>query len=196
VSEIAFVRHGETERNRAGLLQGRSDASLTELGRAQAARVGALLARERPRRIATSPLPRAVETASIIAARCGSPPVQVDDRLVELDYGEWEGRPVADVSADDWRRWRDDASFAPPGGECLGDVAARIAAFCGDMARFDDTTVAVSHVSPIKAAVAWALGVPDSVAWRTRLSVASVTRVECAPTPVLLTFNEVPVVDA
>jgi broad specificity phosphatase PhoE len=186
---IVFARHGETPANREGLLLGRADPRLTDRGRAQADDLAHRLAARGPTKVVTSPLRRACDTASPIAAACGVP-VEVDERLIEIDYGEWEGRPFAALDADIVARWHRDPNLVPPGGESLVTVAARMAAFCEEM--LDDetagTAVAVSHVSPIKAAVTWALGVSPELAWRMRLDVASITRI--ARGPVLLSFNE------
>jgi broad specificity phosphatase PhoE len=124
----------------------------------------------------TSPLQRAADTAREIASALGIP-LEIDERLVEVDYGEWDGRRLDEVDAAQWSAWRDDASFAPPGGESLAAVGARVAGFCSDRLLADTTIVAVSHVSPIKAAVAWSLGVGDGATWRMQLDVASVTRI-------------------
>ena len=188
---IAFCRHGETAHNRDGLLLGRADPELTPKGREQAARLGERLAAEPVRAVVTSPLQRARETAVAIAATAGCT-VEVDERLVEIHYGEWDSRPFADVPRADWERWRADPSFAPPGGESLVDVEARLATITADLLdrAGDDVVVAVSHVSPIKAAVCWALGVGPELAWRMRLDVASITRI--TPGPTLLAFNERP----
>jgi broad specificity phosphatase PhoE len=183
---IAFVRHGETPPNRAGLLLGRSDAALTDHGRVQSERLAKVLAGSGVERVLTSPLRRARDTAAPIAAACDQA-VEVDERLIEIDYGEWEGRPFGDLEPGVVTRWRGDGSFAPPGGESLEVVAERVASFCEEWLD-DRVVVAVSHVSPIKAAVTWALRVGPELAWRMRLDVASITRI--APGPVLLSFNE------
>ena len=81
----------------------------------------------------------------------------------------------------------------PEGGESLAALDARVRAACADIAeRAGDRTVAVvSHVSPIKAAVAWALGAGIEIAWRSHLSHASICRIDIRRTgPVLHTFNE------
>ncbi|MGH8983977.1 MAG: histidine phosphatase family protein [Acidimicrobiia bacterium] len=183
---IVLVRHGETAPNRKGLLLGRSDPPLTDRGREQADELARHLAVLEPTAVLSSPLGRAQATAAPIAAVTGCA-VDVDDRLVEIDYGEWDGQPLADLTADVVTRWRADADFAPPGGESLRMVGTRVAGLCQErLGR--EVVVAVSHVSPIKAAVTWALGVGDEVAWRMRLDVASITRI--APGPVLLAFNE------
>lgn len=187
---IVLARHGQTDVNRDGRLQGRTDPSLTQLGLAQAAALATVLAGEGPVAVLTSPLRRARETADLIAAACGLR-AEVDERLVELDYGDWDGRRIADIPPEEWARWYADPAFAPPRGESLGDVRARVAAFCEEHGALDRLIVAVSHVSPIKAAVAWALDVPDRVTWRLRLGIASLSRIGTGPTgPILLSFNE------
>jgi len=183
---IAFVRHGETPPNRAGLLLGRSDAALTDRGRAQAERLAQVLAGLGVAHVVTSPLRRACDTATPIAAACNCT-VEVDDRLIEIDYGEWESRPFAELPSDVVEAWRGDGGFAPPGGESLAVVADRMAGFCDEWLD-DRVVVAVSHVSPIKAAVTWTLRVAPQLAWRMRLDVASITRIGRGP--VLLSFNE------
>ena len=173
---IVLVRHGQTAVNRSGLLQGRVDVGLTETGVAQARRLAAVLAVESPTQVVTSPLRRARDTAEVIAVAAGLE-VVVDERLVEIDYGEWDRRPVADVTAEEWARWRADPSWAPPGGESLASVYERVVDFCVERVEEPGPLVAVSHVSPIKAAVTWALGVGEDVTWRTRLALASITRI-------------------
>jgi probable phosphoglycerate mutase len=192
VSQLILVRHGQTDANAAGLLLGRTDPALNDAGRAQADAIASRVAEFGPERVLTSPLLRTVQTAEIIAARCGVP-VEVEGRLVEVDYGEYDGIPFAELPGDLVRRWRTEADFAPPGGESLASVGVRIAELAGeilaDLGRAP--VVAVSHVSPIKAAVCWALGLDDLASWRMRLDNASMTRLAPGPDgPVLLSFNE------
>jgi broad specificity phosphatase PhoE len=187
---IAFVRHGQTDLNRGGRLQGRLDTSLSPLGREQAAALGRGFASLPVARVVSSPLQRARDTAAAIAD-AHARPVEVDDRLIELDYGEWDGLPLAEVARADWAAWRADPGFAPPGGERLTDVSGRVADFCADVLS-DDLVVAVSHVSPIKAAVCAALAVDERTTWRMHLDVASVTRIGRRPDggAYLLAFND------
>lgn len=194
MSELVLVRHGRTEANARGLLLGRRDVPLDATGGAQARAVAAaaLAAAEASgRRIAavvSSPLRRARQTAAAFGL-----PVEVDDRFVELDYGELDGVAVADVPASTWAAWRRDPHFAPPGGETLASVAARVAAACEDWAEqaAGASVVVVTHVSPLKAAVAWALGVDEGSSWRTRVDPGSISRVVVGPGgPVLGSFNE------
>ena len=195
---LTVVRHGQTAANAQGLLLGRLDPSLDVAGRDQAAAVAAALAPLPPdARIIASPLARCRETATVIANSVGERPleVEVDERWIELDYGDLDGTPLADIPADLWRQWRADSSFAPPGGESLRDLGARVASACRDLLddAADRDIVVVSHVSPIKAAVAWALGVGDDTTWRMYVAPGSITRIQARPTgPVLAAFNVTP----
>ncbi len=182
---LVLVRHGRTEVNARGLLQGRADAPLDELGQRQADRVAARLGRID--RVITSPLRRAVETAE----RLGEP--VVDPRWIELDYGSMDGMAIADVPTSTWVQWRTDPAFAPPGGESLTALYARVVLACEELAvdAADSDIVVVSHVSPIKAAIVWALGVGVELGWRMRLDPASISRVSfTANGATLTTFNE------
>ena len=183
---IILVRHGQTAANAAGLLLGRADLELTELGRQQAKALAAAV--PGAARVVSSPLRRATETAEAFGVD-----VEIDDRWVEVDYGEYDGLPVTEVAAEVWARWRSDPTFAPPGGESFELVDARVAEACDalapDAAHHD--VVVVSHVSPIKAAVAWGLGVSGAIAWRMHLDVASITRLAVrGGAATLRSFNE------
>jgi broad specificity phosphatase PhoE len=186
---LLIVRHGRTDHNASGLLLGRIDPPLDDLGRRQAS---ALAASVGPvDRVISSPLRRARETASAF----GIDPI-IDERWIELDYGEYDGTPLGAVPSETWSAWRTDADFAPPGGESLRALGVRVAAALDDLVAdgtvADRTTVIVTHVSPIKAAVCWALGVDDLVAWRLWVAPASITRIGTTPRGgVLHTFNDI-----
>lgn len=134
-----FVRHGETDHNREGRLQGQLDVPLNALGHRQAAEAGATLARLLARRgldpatlpFVASPLLRTRTTARHVRVALGLPaePFPTDDRLKELSFGSWENRTweelkarVPDAVA---ARKRDLWTFVPPGGESYADLAAR-----------------------------------------------------------------------
>jgi broad specificity phosphatase PhoE len=189
---LVLVRHGQSEANAAGLLSGRAESPLTDAGRAQvAALAGAFPGAGR---LISSPLGRARATAAALELGL---PVEVDGRWTEVDYGSLEGESLRTVPAHIWHRWRSDLHFCPPDGETFAQVAARVGQACeelfaepGSGARGPTDIVVVSHVSPIKAAVAWALGAGADLVWKLHLSTASVTRVGWGPGgPVLHAFN-------
>jgi broad specificity phosphatase PhoE len=180
------VRHGETAPNVDGLLLGRADPPLTETGVRQAARLAQVL--PRPDRVIASPLRRARDTAAALGSA-----VEIDDRWIELDYGDLDGASATGVSGDVWERWRADVAYVPAGGESLLDLGRRVRAACEDLSADAATrvVVVVTHVSPIKAAVAWSLGVSDEIAWRMYVEDATTARIAIDPTgPVLRSFNE------
>jgi broad specificity phosphatase PhoE len=182
---LLLVRHGETAPNVEGRLLGRADPPLTPRGRDQAAALAHGL--PRPDLVVSSPLQRAVATAAAFELE-----PRLDERWTELDYGELDGRAPSDVPDETWRQWRGDSSFAPPGGESLADLGVRVRAACEELApvAVTDVVVVVSHVSPIKAALAWALGATDAIAWRMYVEDASVSRIDVGPSgPSLRWFN-------
>ena len=194
-SSIIIVRHGRTEFNATGRLQGRTDNPLDEVGLAQAEAVAAYLQPEllSDTLFVCSPLLRARQTATAIVNRVGSS-FDIDERWIELDYGSYEGLRQAEVPSNVWRDWKNDNDFAAPQGESLNQVQRRVAEACDDLVQRLNgrTAVVVSHVSPIKSAVAWALGMDASVGWKTQLSTASITRISVSSNGVALTaFNEV-----
>lgn len=183
---LIVVRHGQTDANASRLISGRTDVALTDLGRRQIQAVARAL--PRPARVVSSPLRRARETAEAFGG-----PVEVDERWIELDYGDLEGQPVESVAAGVWDSWRADPGYSPTGGESLVDLARRVRAACDDLADAarEADVVVVTHVSPIKAAVSWALGVGDEVAWRLYVEDAAVCRIGFGPFgPLLRSFNE------
>ncbi|HCB34092.1 MAG TPA: histidine phosphatase family protein [Acidimicrobiaceae bacterium] len=200
---ISVVRHGRTAANAARLLQGRIDNPLDDFGRDQAARVAAALGRaEVPvDRIVSSPLSRARSTAEPLAAALAARRVvEIDDRWIELDYGDWEGRAIADVSASEWEHWRADVGFAPPGGESLAEVNERVRDACADIAadpRGEHVAV-FTHMSPVKAAVGWTVdwpadqtAAPLDLSWRLHVAPAQITTIGFnGDTPILLAFND------
>lgn len=192
---LILVRHGQTAANARGLLLGRADPPLTETGYRQAHALAAAL--PRAARIVSSPLTRARQTAAVLAdaapGALGAENVEVDPRWIEMDYGDLDGQPAAALGEQSWRTWRQDPDFVPAGGESVAAVCARVRQACMELA--DDAArgdvVVVSHVSPIKAAVTWALGVGDEVAWRMFLADAAVCRIDTTgPVPLLLAFND------
>jgi broad specificity phosphatase PhoE len=184
---ILVVRHGRTVSNAQGLLLGRADPPLDEVGRGQAVALGAAIGPVSE--VICSPLLRARQTAEAIDG-----PVTVDERFIELDYGEWDEKPLASIDLEAWRHWQANLDFAPPRGESLLAVGRRVRGALDEIGPTvrSRTVVIVTHVSPLKAAIAWALGVSDDISWRLFVTPASITRIDVSRgRPSLHSFNEV-----
>ena len=185
---LYLVRHGRTEANAGGRLQGRIDLPIDEVGRAQAAAITSVVTSVD--RLICSPSLRARQTAAVF----GIEP-EIDERWLEMDYGAYDGLPMVDVPRDEWARWISDQDFQPPGGESLRQMGERIYGACEalvDDARTRDVVV-VTHATPIKAAMAWALGVDVGITWRSHVDQASVTKILIRERgPALNVFNFVP----
>lgn len=187
---LILVRHGQTSANAGGLLQGRMDLPLDDLGRIQAMRTGAHIRQNFPHaRVIASPLRRAVDTARAITDE-----VEIDERFIELDYGQWDGRAMSEVDPAQWAQWRVDPMFRPPGGESLVELEQRVTPALEQLRSEaqDRDVVVVSHVSPIKCAVTWALEVDSHVTWRFHLDRASICRIAVTARGLsVLSMNEV-----
>jgi len=124
---LVMVRHGQTDFNAEGRMQGHLDSQLTGLGLAQARRAAGVLSRYDPVRVISSDLTRAARTAEEIGQICGLP-VKLDARLRETNLGRWQGLTPAQVEVE-WpgalATWRSDPRWSPPEGESRVDVAAR-----------------------------------------------------------------------
>ncbi|MGN6272891.1 MAG: histidine phosphatase family protein [Protaetiibacter sp.] len=146
MTELYLVRHGETDWNAARRIQGRTDIPLNEVGRVQARQAAELLARRRWDGVYTSPLGRAHETASIIAARLGFDGVTDVDALVERDYGEAEGMGFDEIEA------LYTEGVRAPGQETREQVAARVVPALLELAERHpgERLVIVSHGGAIR----------------------------------------------
>ena len=183
---LYVVRHGQTAANAAGLIQGQTDPELTDLGRQQAVALAAVLPPGAP--VVSSPLLRARQTAESISRA-----YTVDQRWIELDFGSLEGVPVSDARLTTYPAWMHDPDWAPEGGESLAACGRRVSEACDELLPqvAGGDVVVVSHVTPIKAAVAWALGVGPQISWRMFVDLGSITTVAVNPSgvPVLRTYN-------
>ncbi|TXK17617.1 histidine phosphatase family protein [Homoserinibacter sp. GY 40078] len=166
MTELYLVRHGETDWNAARRIQGRTDIPLNDTGRAQARQAGELLARQHWDAVYASPLSRAAETAQIIADRIGIDAVQLDDALMERDYGAAEGLGFDEIAA----RFPD--GVHADGQESREDVGRRVAGALVRIAasRPGERVVVVSHGGAIRGA----LNVADPETQHPRITNASV----------------------
>ena len=142
---IALIRHGQTDWNLQGLMQGRSDIPLNETGREQARVAASALSSEPWDAVVSSPLVRARETAELIGSALRVPLGASYDELIEQEFGEAEGVPVADLGA----RWPDrdfegkepDEAVGPRGIRALERVASEHA---------DSRVLVVTHAMVIR----------------------------------------------
>ena len=155
-----LIRHGVTEANKTGRIQGQQCWGLHPEGHEQAALLAAWYGSVD--RIISSPIPRAMETAAALAASAAG--VDLDDRLKEQSFGEWEGVLTSEMSVEDaemLRRIYGNGEDLPRGrtGETFAALTTRLAGFIGDV-QVDpgQRTAIVSHGAAIKAAVAFVLG--------------------------------------
>jgi broad specificity phosphatase PhoE len=158
---LLLVRHGQTEWNAEGRLQGQQGSKLTVLGRAQAEEAAEELAVKHPgvEAIYASDLARTVETAQIIARRLRVPLV-LDPRLRELRLGDWEGRLSSEIEAEYKHFLQHPFRNTPLGGEPLFQLARRTKAVLNDVVaqHLGGQVVVVSHEVPISVATCIARG--------------------------------------
>jgi len=166
-----MLRHGQTEYNAGSRMQGQLDTDLSDLGREQAVAAAEVLAKRQPLLIVSSDLRRALDTAVALGDRSGQP-VSIDTRLRETHLGDWQGMThlEVDAAAPGARlAWRDDARWAPHGGESRVDVADRSLPLVHELvtqqtdwgaAGSDRPVVLVAHGGLIAALTAALLGLP------------------------------------
>jgi len=165
---LALLRHGQTDYNTSGRMQGHVDSVLTAEGRAQAAVIAPEIARLRPSRMISSDLQRASETADVVAAACGVP-VEIDKRLRETHLGDWQGSTVVEIETQ-WpgaiSAWRQDPGWAPPGGESRIEVVRRCTPVVDELDESladgagSSTAVLVAHGGLIAGLVCGLLAMP------------------------------------
>jgi probable phosphoglycerate mutase len=191
-----LLRHGQTPLSVQKRYAGRSDVALTETGVGQAAAAAKRLASAGIGVIVTSPLLRAARTAQEVAEVTGAP-VVTDEGFRETDFGAWEGLTFVEVRQRwpaEMTAWLADPAVAPPGGESLAEVGARVTEALHRVlaGRERQTILIVSHVTPIKTLVAAALLAPPAALYRMHLDVAALCEIDWyADGPaVLRSFND------
>jgi len=173
---LYYIRHGETEWNALGRLQGTQDVPINERGRAQAAQAAGILSElllrdgrdKRSIPFVASPLGRARKTMELVRGTLHLPPntYAIDDRLSEIGYGEWEGLTLVEAEARDAAlyavRLADKWTVAVPGGESYAQVQVRVSAWYSELAT---DTIAVAHGGTARALmVALGFETPQSAA--------------------------------
>lgn len=175
-TRVFLVRHGATAATEDGRFSGSSGVELSEQGQWQAARLGERLADQGISAVYASPLSRALDTARIVAARCGLAPV-IREGLREIDHGHWEGMKREDVEqqfADEYAAWEADPfTFAPAGGESGLAVLARSLPVIRDIVTShpDGRILVVSHKATLRLLLSSLLAI-DPRGYRDRLDQA------------------------
>jgi probable phosphoglycerate mutase len=157
MTPVLLIRHGPTEWNASGRIQGRADPSLSAHGRAEVAR-WRLPPDWSAARLLSSPLRRARETAELLTGRTPA----IEHRLIEMDWGRFQGRRLAELrdaapaamAANEARG----LDFRPPGGESPREVCARLQALLAELAEDGQPVVAVCHKGVIRATLVLATG--------------------------------------
>jgi broad specificity phosphatase PhoE len=164
-TQIHLVRHGHhavLERVLCGRLPG---VQLDELGRRQMEETTEAIRLDAPKAVQSSPQPRALQSAGIIAASFGLP-VGIVPAFDEIDMGRWTGAEFAKLAEEPaWQKWNEKrGSTRPPGGESMVALRRRVVRhieqFRDDEEDHQGSVVIVSHAEPIRAALMHYLGVP------------------------------------
>lgn len=162
-------RHGRTEWNATGRIQGQLDPPLDALGQEQAQRAAIALAHLRPARIVASDLERALTTAGVLSNRIGVH-VDTDPRLREIGLGEWEGLSRAEVEQrfpGEFAAWMRGEDIRRGGGETYAEVGARASACVLEaLDKTDGLVVAVTHGGTARSTIGVLLELDLSSWWR------------------------------
>jgi broad specificity phosphatase PhoE len=184
VIRLILVRHGETAWNQERRIQGgSSDVELSEVGKKQAERLGLALKEKRINAIYSSTLKRALDTAQAIASQ-HKLTVQVESDLREMEVGDLEGVPIAELGANfsqfllEWRQGQGLEKL--PGGESIADLADRVWAAIQDIIQRHrrETVVVVSHYLAVAVTICKALGWPLSRLERIRVQNCSINIID------------------
>lgn len=162
---LLLARHGQTEWHHDNRYAGRTDVELTETGKREAQALARRAREEDPTLVVCSPLCRALDTASVAAEACGVE-LQIEGRLREIDFGEWEGRTldeVRDTSPAAVEQFEQKPGQRPfPRGEPLSVAAERALEVLNELhEKFEDQTVlVVAHNTLIRLSLCSLLRIP------------------------------------
>ncbi len=164
--KLLITRHGETDWNSEQRFQGTNDIPLNALGEAQAQDLADRM-KTYPEKVAaiyTSPYKRAYRSAEIVADVMGLTPIP-DDRIRELDYGDWEGhtnKEIAQLWPFEWEMYKYNTTIVAPNGEKVLHLAARVEDFIADMKvkHPDDTIMIITHGGVLAMLGIVSLGLP------------------------------------
>jgi broad specificity phosphatase PhoE/ribonuclease HI len=179
---LMLLRHGQTQLSVDKRFSGTGDPVLTEVGLAQAAAAAARLATSKATAVISSPLSRAYQTASAVAAALGLE-VEVEEGFRETDFGDWEGYSFGEIRTkwpQELNAWLADSSVAPPFGESFDATTTRVRQARDRVlaSHGGERVIVVSHVSPIKTLVRLALDAPHQAMYRMHLDLACLSEVQ------------------
>jgi len=191
LTTVILARHGRTALTESHKLSGRGgeDPQLSELGREDAKKVAAELAKVGksstfakllpPTAVVSSPIARTRETAEVIAQQLGLA-VAIEDDIAEIAFGEWDGHTNQEVAArwpEQYNAWRGDVQIAPPGGESLEEFDQRVQRGRERiLSEYEgQTVVVVSHVMPIRGFLKAATVADWPIYWRASVAPCSIT---------------------
>jgi len=183
MGKVYLVRHGQTPWNKARIYRGRKDIPLNEQGRSDAACAAQALRKAPLKRVYSSPLSRARETAQAIADQHDLE-VREDSAFIDIDYGEWTGHPDTEVRRRFSRQhelWLKSPHLVCfPGGESLDDVRARSVPRLNELANLhrDADIAIVSHRVVLKVLLCGVKGLGNSDFWNVQLDTAAISMVE------------------
>ena len=179
MAKLILARHGETAWNVEKVFRGRADINLDEVGIKQAELLGKHLSNWKLEAIYSSPLKRALDTANIIA-RYHKIGVQIDEGLIDFDYGEWQSLPEQEVKRlypallNEWHN--NPHKVRMPGGESLEDVRRRAIRVVNDvLSKYQGSILLVSHRVVIKVLICSLLGLDNSHFWNISQDVGGIT---------------------
>ena len=169
--KLYILRHGETDLNVKGVLQGRLDEPLNENGRALAALAGQGMRGIRFDRCVSSPLVRARTTAELVLRESGNEiPITLDERLLEIDFGDMEGRMIAEMGEEGFLFYTDPFRFPGfPHGETIRGLCERTQSFLKELLARDDgqTWLISTHGCALRAMINCLFDDPENF-WRGR----------------------------
>ncbi len=181
-TSLMLLRHGQTPLSLERRFAGRGDIPLTDEGHQQAAAAARRLASWEVDAVVSSPLRRCRDTAAYAAELLGLP-IEIEERFVETDFGDWEAMTFSEARECDPEgvdHWISDPWTGPPAGESFAEVADRVGEAREALLREyrGRTVLVVTHVTPIKVLVQQAMLAPLSALYRMYLDTACLNEVD------------------
>ena len=191
-----MVRHGETEWNALGKIQGHQDVGLNEVGRRQAEQLRIRLEGVSIEAAYSSDLSRCADTARTVLLEKGVEPL-LTERIREQGFGRWQGLGFREVEERDpelyARMMGRDSDFSPPGGESFREVAERVGGLFDEVRgkNHEGTVLVVGHAGSLRALMAKVLDIPLESSWRFRFDSCGLSMLDVGPDRVrLMVFND------